>query len=101
MGTDIIEQVIEKLGDSFSLQLDESTDVSGNAQLVAFVRYVRTDGIYEHILFCKTLEGKTTGEDIFNAVNTFFCENGLSWKSCSSICMDAAASMMYFLVTFK
>uniref|UniRef100_A0A3B3TD34 DUF4371 domain-containing protein n=1 Tax=Paramormyrops kingsleyae TaxID=1676925 RepID=A0A3B3TD34_9TELE len=77
----------------FSLQLDESTDVSGNAQLVAFVRYVDTDDIYEHILFCKTLEGKTTGEDIFNVVNTFFCENGLSWKSCSSICTNAAASM--------
>lgn len=57
------------------------------------MRYVDTDNIYEHILFFKTLEGKTTGEDIFNVVNTFFCENGLSWKSCSSICTDAAASM--------
>lgn len=34
-------------------------------QLVAFVRYVDNDDISEHILFCKTLEGKTTGEDIF------------------------------------
>ena len=93
MGTDIVEQVVGKLSDSFSLQLDESTDVSGNAQLVAFVRYIDTDDIYEHILFCKALEGKTTGEDIFDVVNTFFCENGMSWKSCSSICTDAAASM--------
>lgn len=53
-----------KLGDYFSLQVDESTDVSGNAKLVAFVRYVDTDGIYEQILFCKSLWGKTTGEDI-------------------------------------
>uniref|UniRef100_A0A8C4GG45 DUF4371 domain-containing protein n=1 Tax=Dicentrarchus labrax TaxID=13489 RepID=A0A8C4GG45_DICLA len=83
MGTDIVEQVVGKLSDSFSLQLDESTDVSGNAQLVAFVRYVDTDDIYEHILFCKSLEGKTTGEDIFNVVNAAFCENGLSWKSCT------------------
>lgn len=58
MGTDIVEQVVGKLSDSFSLQLDESTDVSGNAQLVAFVRYVDTDDIYEHILFCKSLRGK-------------------------------------------
>ena len=92
MGTDIVEQVVGKLSDSFS-QLDESTDVSGNAQLVAFVRYIDTDDIYEHILFCKALEGKTTGEDIFDVVNTFFCENGMSWKSCRSICTDAAASM--------
>ncbi|XP_032869060.1 protein FAM200A-like [Amblyraja radiata] len=89
MGTDIVEQVVGKLSDSFSLQLDESTDVSGNAQLVAFVRYVDTDDI----LFCKSLKGKTTGEDIFDVVNATFCENGLCWKSCSSICTDAAASM--------
>lgn len=43
----------------------------GNAQLVAFVRYIDTDDIYELVLFCKVLEGKTTGEDIFNVVNTF------------------------------
>ena len=67
--------------DSFSLQLDESTDVSGNSQLVAFVRYVDTDDIYEHIVFCKTLEGKTKGENVFYVIITF-CENGLSWKSC-------------------
>ncbi|XP_055487049.1 zinc finger MYM-type protein 6-like [Leucoraja erinacea] len=93
MGTDIVEQVVGKLSDSFSLQLDESTDVSGNAQLVAFLRYVDTDDIYEHILFCKSLKGKTTGEDIFDVVNAAFCENDLRWKSCSSICTDAAASM--------
>uniref|UniRef100_A0A3B3IL21 Uncharacterized protein n=1 Tax=Oryzias latipes TaxID=8090 RepID=A0A3B3IL21_ORYLA len=93
MGTDIIGQVVGKLGDSFSLQLDESTDVSGHAQLVAFVRYIDTDDICEHILFCKEMEGRTTGEDIFNVVNMFFTRNAISWKSCSSVCTDAAASM--------
>uniref|UniRef100_A0A671L8P3 DUF4371 domain-containing protein n=1 Tax=Sinocyclocheilus anshuiensis TaxID=1608454 RepID=A0A671L8P3_9TELE len=44
MGTDIVEQLVDKLraGESFSLQLDESVDVSGQAQLVAYVRYVDT-----------------------------------------------------------
>uniref|UniRef100_A0A3B4ZJB4 HAT C-terminal dimerisation domain-containing protein n=1 Tax=Stegastes partitus TaxID=144197 RepID=A0A3B4ZJB4_9TELE len=46
-------------------------------QLVGFVRYIDTDDVYEHILFCKTLEGRTTGEDIFDTVNTFFTENSI------------------------
>ncbi len=88
MGTDIVEQLLDKLraGESFSLQLDESVDVSGQAQLVAFARYVDTSDIRQHILFCKTLERRTTGEDIFNIVN--FSEHKISWKSCTSVCTD-------------
>ncbi len=42
MRTDKVEQLVDKLrtGESFSLQLDESVDVSGQTQLVAFARYV-------------------------------------------------------------
>lgn len=69
------------------------TDVSGKAQLIAFVKYTNTDDIWEHALFCKSLEGKTTREDIFNVVNAFFYENGPNWKSCSSVCTDTAAPM--------
>ena len=67
----------EKSEDSFSLQLDESTDNRGNAQLVAFVSYVDTDYIYEHILFCRTLLFQDTDwleklcylADIFSKMN--------------------------------
>lgn len=93
MGADIVEQVVGKLGEAFSLQLDESTDVSGKAQLIAFVRYVDIDDIYENVLFCKSLEGKTTGEDLFNVVDNFFIENELDWRNCKSVCTDGAASI--------
>uniref|UniRef100_A0AAY5KSP4 DUF4371 domain-containing protein n=1 Tax=Esox lucius TaxID=8010 RepID=A0AAY5KSP4_ESOLU len=93
MGADIVEQVVGKLGETFSLQLDESTDVSGKAQLIAFVRYVDINDIYENVLICKSLEGKTTGEDLFNVVNNFFIENELDWKNCMSVCTDRAASI--------
>ncbi len=90
MGTYIVEQLLDKLraGESFSLQLDESVDVSGQAQLVAFARYGDTSDIRQHILFCKTLKRRTTGEDIFNIVNLFFSEHKISWKSCTSVCTD-------------
>ncbi|XP_040563896.1 SCAN domain-containing protein 3-like [Lepeophtheirus salmonis] len=72
MGTYIVDPVVAKLSNSFSLQLDESTDVSGNIQLVAFVRYVVTGDIYEYILFCKTVDGRTTGEDILYVIYNYF-----------------------------
>ncbi|XP_047480177.1 SCAN domain-containing protein 3-like [Penaeus chinensis] len=95
MSAYIQDQVVNKLkaSQSFSLQVDESTDISGQAQLVSFVRYIDEDDIKEHILFCKKMEEHTTGEAIFNVINQFFTEQGLGWKSCMSMCTDAAASM--------
>lgn len=56
MGTHIVEQLVDKLRacESFSLQLDESVDVSGQAQLVAFKRYVNTSDICEHTFLQNT-----------------------------------------------
>ena len=95
MSADITDQVVNKLkaSQSFALQVDESTDISGQAHLVSFVRYIDEDDIKEHILFCKKLEEYTTGEAIFNVINQFFSDQELSWKSCMSMCTDAAASM--------
>ena len=93
MGTDTVDQIVEKLGEAFLVQPDESSDVSWKAQLIASVRYIDIEDICEHVLFCKSLECKTTGEDISCVVNVFFCEDGLSWESCSSVCTDGAASM--------
>ncbi|XP_067303566.1 zinc finger BED domain-containing protein 5-like [Pseudorasbora parva] len=92
---DIVDQVVEKLKLSgiFALQLDESTDVSREAQLIAFVRYRDISEINEHILFCKKLTGSTIGKDVFHVIDTFFSELNLDWKSCIHVCTDGAASM--------
>lgn len=95
MSINIVGQVVDKMKQAgqFALQLDEMTDVSGEAQLLAFVRYKDVTDINEHILFCKKLTGKTTGEDIFQVMDSFFKDNNLEWKSCSHICTDGAAAM--------
>lgn len=54
MATDVRDQVKEKnKGKTFvSLQFDESADIVGCAQFVAFVRFESSEKIMEEILFC-------------------------------------------------
>ena len=49
-----------QISELYALQLDESTDVAGLAQLLVYVRYVYGGVIKEDILFCKPLETRTT-----------------------------------------
>lgn len=49
--------------------------------------------INEYILFCKRLQGKTTREEMFQVIDSFFKEHDLQWKTCSHICTDGAAAM--------
>lgn len=81
---------IEKL---WALQVDESTDISGKAQLIAFARFVKDASIQNHYLFCVELKTTTTGSDIFHAVNENIVSSGLDWNSCISVCTDGAPSM--------
>jgi hypothetical protein len=49
--------------------------------------------VYEDLLFCQPLEGRTTGEDIFVKFNDFFIANELSWNNCVGMCTDGAAAL--------
>jgi hypothetical protein len=49
--------------------------------------------IKEDILFCKPLETRTTGEDIFKVLDSFVTSNGLWWSICVGICTDDAKAM--------
>lgn len=46
----------------------------------------------EEILFCKTLERRTTGRDIFHLLDSYIEASGLDW-TCVSVCSDGAAAM--------
>ncbi|XP_075472991.1 protein FAM200B [Ascaphus truei] len=96
LSKDIEIQLLMQIQQSvkFAIQLDESTDIGNMAQLLVFVRYCYEGEILEEMLFCKSLEGHTTGEDIFSVVEEFFKANDLLWHNCVGVCTDGAAAMM-------
>lgn len=97
MSKDILAQVVADLISSpakFSLQLDETTDVSSLSQLAVFVRYVKDDVIKEDFLLCKPLTTTTKAADVKKLVDDFFKENNLSWDMVSAVCSDGAPAML-------
>jgi len=95
MALNVKEKLIDQVknSDFFSIQLDESTDVSNYAQLMVYVRYVFQTVIKEDFLFCEVLSTRTTADEIFKKLNHFFVENGLNWKKCVGFCSDGARAM--------
>ena len=68
------KQLILRIKESrkFAIQLDESTNITKMAHLLAYVRYVYNNDMHEDLLFCQPLHGRTTGMDIFQTVDDFF-----------------------------
>ncbi|XP_023226698.1 zinc finger BED domain-containing protein 5-like [Centruroides sculpturatus] len=95
MSSDIEDIMKEKIKSSgkFSLQIDESTDISGHAQLLAYIRYIDGNVIATNFFFCKQLPERATGEEIFRVTNEYVLKNELKWKDCVSVCTDGAAAM--------
>ena len=82
MSVDIADQVISGVKDSksgFSIQLDESTDVTNNAQLLVYVRYTQENAVKTELPLSKKLSGTTKEKDIFEALDNLFKLNKLDW----------------------
>jgi hypothetical protein len=78
MSKDIKEQLLTRIKCSpkFALQIDESTDVAGLAQLL--VRHCFKENIQEEFMFCLPLSERCTGSDIFKAVKDYFTAEDIS-----------------------
>lgn len=71
LGGDIIRQIKEKTKRfcSYSLALDESTDVCDTFQLLVFLRVVNSEfNATQELASVHSMHTTTTGEDIFNEV---------------------------------
>jgi hypothetical protein len=95
MSSDIQKQVAEKLhdGNKFSLQLDESTDISQKCQLLSYVRFLDGDFVVEQLLSCTELSVTSTGLDIYNSMIATLEENTLCWGTRISVFTDGAPAM--------
>lgn len=95
MSSDIEKSVCELVKEKgmYALQVDESTDVAGKAQLLVFIRYIAGNQITEQFLCCRELV-QTTGQDVFSTVSDYLQSVDLTWKSCVGICTDGAPSMV-------
>lgn len=94
--SDFVKQsmiTVLKQSEYFSLQLDESTDVAGEAILLAFVRFEFDGRIEEEMLFCKCLPSTTMGEEIFKCLDGFILDNEIEWSKCVALTTDGARAM--------
>lgn len=78
----------------FSLQNDESIDISNDANLIFFVRYDFENTIHEELLFCSLCPTtRTTAKEIFNLISDYINKNNTEWKKCVELSSDGARAM--------
>ena len=97
MSQDILLQIVFDLVATpvkFSIQLDESTEVSNCSQLLVFVRHVKECAVHEEFLFCERLLETTKAIDGLQLVKAFLTKHGLNLQMCGSICRDGAQAML-------
>ena len=93
---DLREQIYKDFcsSPSTALAINESTDITSEAQLLVYGKLACGCPIVEELLCCLTLHLTTCGHDIFSAVDTFFTENQFDWGRVIECCIDGAPSMM-------
>ncbi|GBN73828.1 hypothetical protein AVEN_53072-1 [Araneus ventricosus] len=61
--------------------------------LIVIARYLNGNELEENLLLCYPLTKRCTGEDIFNAIQGYFCGNEMDWAKRCGVCTDGGKSM--------
>ena len=97
MNNEILAQIVSDLISSpakFSLQLDETTNVSNLSHFAVFMRYMKEDVKRKIFLFCQPLITTTNAAGLKKLVDKFFRGNDLSWDIVSAICSNGAPVLL-------
>lgn len=80
--------------ETYSIAIDESTDVRDTAQLAIFIRGCDSKlKVYEELLEIIPMQGTTTGADIFDAVKKVLTEYNLPLTKLVCVATDGAPAM--------
>uniref|UniRef100_A0A8C1NJA8 Uncharacterized protein n=1 Tax=Cyprinus carpio TaxID=7962 RepID=A0A8C1NJA8_CYPCA len=96
LSEDVNQQVLKDLSlcECYSLQFDESQDVTDTAQLMVFVRMAFKDSTTkEAFLTLLPLQGRTRGEDIYNEFKRYVHDNSIPIHKLVAITTDGAPAM--------
>ena len=96
LSEDVDQQVLRDLAlcEYFSVQLDESLDVTDTAQLIVFVRMAFQDfTTKEDFLTLLHLKDRTRGEDIFKEFKKYVQDNKVPITKLVAITTDGAPAM--------
>ncbi|KFD56788.1 LOW QUALITY PROTEIN: hypothetical protein M514_02465 [Trichuris suis] len=77
----------------FALQLGESALPRNEAILLAYMRFMKQEGLVQELLFAKELTTDTKGESIFKIANEFFKEKQVPVNSGLAVATDRPLSM--------
>jgi hypothetical protein len=75
MAGNVESQLRVKKGPYYALQIDETIHITNHEQLMCYIRYAH-DNIHDDILFCRTLQTRTTGEEIFHTLGSYIRSSG-------------------------
>ena len=80
----------------FGLQLDKTTDITNQAQLIVYVRFPNTERkkLADHYLFCLPIGVDTTALRIFSKVGNCFSDYEVMWSKCKAVSTDGARAMI-------